>query len=246
MAGDGEEDLTRLKREAKAATLTTTENAGIPAEIVHAAAQAAATEMRDYALPSGAWAPRLFLTPNAVFATAGGGGTTTAKLPRATMVKLGASLKQGGANCVFEIVAKLREYQRLKEEGLRLRRQAAIKEYRTQVALAWLKSNQDSNNDNNNNVSNNSNGEVKRGGGKKAQPDPSLLAALAQKLKQDQDAFDIIARRELESMRRHHQSLCQKIGIPEMRPTATSDLQTLKRQRQVLDLIERAGKRIKK
>ena len=55
------------------------------------------------------------------------------------MVQLGASLKQGGANCVFEIVAKLREYQRLKEEGLRLRRQAVIKEYRTQVAMAWLK-----------------------------------------------------------------------------------------------------------
>ena len=183
--------------------------------------------MLNYALPSGAWAPRLFLTPNSSSSIGGG---NTAKLPQATMVQLGASLKQGGANCVFEIVAKLREYQRLKEEGLRLRRQAVIKEYRTQVAMAWLKCSMGGSDAKKTKS-------LKKESGSK--PDPSLLAALAQKLKRDQETFDITARRELEAMRRQLQSLCQKIGIPEMRPTATNDQHTLKRQRRVLDLIER-------
>eukprot|EP00946_MAST-07B_sp_MAST-7B-sp1_P004744 g4744.t1 len=206
----------------------------VPLEIIKAATQAAASEMLNYALPSGAWAPRLFLTPNSSSSIGGG---NTAKLPQATMVQLGASLKQGGANCVFEIVDKLREYQRLKEEGLRLRRQAVIKEYRTQVAMAWLKCSMGGSDAK-------TTKSLKKESGSK--PDPSLLAALAQKLKRDQETFDITARRELEAMRRQLQSLCQKIGIPEMRPTATNDQHTLKRQRQVLDLIERAGKRIKK
>ena len=201
----------------------------IPGEIVVAASRGAATEMRNYALPSGNWAPRLFLTPGSV--SGNGSGSKMQKLPRETMIQLGTSLKEGGAQCVFEIVAKLREYQRLKEEALRLRRQAIIKEYRIQVAMAWLKS------DANNKIA---------GKSGKAEPDPALLGALAEKLKKGQDAFDIMARRELETMRRYHQSLCEKIGIPEMRPTPANDVSSLKRQRQVLELIERAGKRMKK
>ena len=49
----------------------------VPLEIIKAATQAAASEMLNYALPSGAWAPRLFLTPNSSSSIGGG---NTAKL----------------------------------------------------------------------------------------------------------------------------------------------------------------------
>ena len=77
-----------------------------------------------------------------------------------------------------------------------------------------------------------------------APPPPSLLRALAEKLKNDLERFDILARRELEAIRRQHQSICEKAGIPEMRPTSSSETLVLNRQRQILSVIEKAAKSV--
>ena len=181
--------------------------------------------MLEYALPSGSWAPRLFIAPFFKSSKTAAGGSNKPevahkpKLPRETLLKLGASLKQGGAKHVFHIVAMLRESQSLKEEELRMRRQMTIKEYRTQVAMAWLE--------------------------KKQGPPSSLLGALAEKLRQDLERFDILARRELEGMRRQHQTICEKAGIPEMRATTNAETSVIDRQRQVLTVIEKAAKSLK-
>jgi len=216
-------------------TTTTTDHAtskdedddttSIPKEIELAAAQAAAAEMLKYALPS---TPRLFVAPLSSSSSSSSSNSEAdvakkkVKLPRAVLLKLGASLKKGGAKHVFQIVAMLRESQRLKEDELRLRRQTTIKDYRTKVAMTWL--NDSTQTQNNNNV----------------------LLALAEKLRQELERFDIIARRELEGMRRQHQNICEKAGIPEMRPTSSTESHAMERQRQVLSVIETASKIQKK
>ena len=80
------------------------------------------------------------------------------------------------------------------------------------------------------------------GSSKKQPPPASLLSALAEKLRSDLERFNILARRELEAMRRQHQSICEKAGIPEMRPTSSAETAVLNRQRQVLSVIEKAAK----
>jgi hypothetical protein len=197
---------------------------GIPKEIEKAAAQAAAAEMLNYALPSGSWAPRLFAFKSCKTANKAKPEVNKPNLPRAILLKLGTSLKQGGAKHVFRIVTMLRESQRLKEEELRMRRQMTIKEYRTQVAMAWL------------NASTTSSIQSKR-----IPPPTPLLDALAEKLRQSLERFDILARRELEGMRRQHQSICEKAGIPEMRSTSNVETDVIDRQRQVLEVLERAA-----
>ena len=74
-------------------------------------------------------------------------------------------------------------------------------------------------------------------------PPSSLLSALAEKLRADLERFDILARRELEAMRRQHQTICEKAGIPEMCATNSSQTVLLERQRQILGVIEQAGAR---
>ena len=223
---------------------------GVPLAIEQAAAQAAASEMLNYALPSGSRAPRLFVaapsnkkknaTSSSSSSSSSSDGAVAQKLPRETLLKLGAALKKGGAKSVFRMVVLLRESQRLKEEELRARRQMTIKEYRTQIAMAWLNATTTTTTAAMNGIGQKQKKQKKQG----APPPPSLLRALAEKLKNDLERFDILARRELEAIRRQHQSICEKAGIPEMRPTSSSETLVLNRQRQILSVIEKAAKSV--
>ena len=72
-------------------------------------------------------------------------------------------------------------------------------------------------------------------------PSSLLLEALAEKLRLDLNNFNVLAKRELEAMRRQHQTICEKAGIPDMRATSSSETMMLEKQRLILGVIEQAG-----